>query len=81
MPVARISDEALATLKEIAQITGESRQEILIKALEAYKRRRFLEQANAAFAALKSDPEEWRVEQEERQAWETTLNDGLEKEH
>jgi len=80
MPMARISDQAFTELKEIAQLTGESRQEILLKALDAYKRRIFLEKANAAFAALKSDSEKWQVEQEERQAWENTLNDGLEKE-
>lgn len=79
MPMARISDRVLNMLKEIASLTGESRQEILLKALDAYKRQRFLEQANAAFAALKADSQEWEIEQEERKAWDVTLNDGLDE--
>jgi len=77
MPVTRISEQVLKMLKEIASLTGESRQEILLKALDAYKRQRFLEQANAAFAALKAAREEWEIEQEERKAWDVTLNDDL----
>ncbi|GEA15468.1 hypothetical protein E308F_17120 [Moorella sp. E308F] len=80
MPMTRISEQALEILKEIAIFTGESRQEILLKALEAYKRQRFLEKANEAFAALKSNPDEWKAEQEEREAWSFTLGDGLDKE-
>ncbi|MCG0278028.1 MAG: toxin-antitoxin system protein [Thermanaeromonas sp.] len=79
MPVTRISEQVLKMLKEIASLTGESRQEILLKALDAYKRQRFLEQANAAFAALKADRQEWKIEQEERKAWDVTLNDDLDK--
>lgn len=79
MPVARISDQALNILKEIAALTGESRQEILLKALDAYKRQRFLERANAAFAALKADRQEWEIEQEERKNWDVTLSDGLDE--
>lgn len=33
-----------------------------------------------SYARLKGDPRAWREEQEERQAWETTLDDGLEEE-
>lgn len=79
MPVTRISEEALNILKEIACLTGESRQEILLKALETYKRQRFLEKANAAFAALRADSEEWELEQEERKLWDVTMNDGLDR--
>ncbi|MGI9951341.1 hypothetical protein V3F56_03180 [Moorellaceae bacterium AZ2] len=75
--MTRISEQALNVLKEIALLTGESRQEILLKALKAYKRQLFWEQANAAFAALRADSKEWEIEQEERKAWDVTLSDGL----
>lgn len=37
----------------------------------------FLKQANRAYAALRKNPEAWRAEQEEREAWDATLSDGL----
>ena len=39
-----------------------------------------LEQGNAAYAALRADPNEWAEEMEERQAWEATLSDGIDGE-
>jgi hypothetical protein len=47
------------------------------KAVEQYRRQRFLEDVNAAYAALSKDPEAWKSVQEERSAWEVTLGDGL----
>jgi hypothetical protein len=82
MPSAtvRISLATRETLRLIATQTGESMQSTLDKAIEAYRRQQFLERANAAFAALRDDPEAWQVEQEERAAWDATLADGLEEE-
>ncbi|MGB9887692.1 MAG: toxin-antitoxin system protein [Moorellales bacterium] len=77
--MTRIPERALSTLKEIAALTGQPRQEILEKALEAYRRQLFLERANAAFAALKADRREWEAEREERKAWDVTLADGLDE--
>jgi hypothetical protein len=82
MPSAtvRISLATRETLRLIATQTGESMQSTLDKAIEAYRRQQFLERANAAFAALRDDPEAWQVEQEERAVWDVTLADGLEEE-
>lgn len=52
-------------------------QSILAKAVERYRRSRFLEDANADFEALKKRPKEWRAYLAERKAWEGTLKDGL----
>lgn len=49
---------------------------ILEKAVEEYRRARFLEEANQAYAALRADPEAWQAELEERAAWDATLADG-----
>lgn len=76
----RIGEEAHRVLREIAERNRESMQAVLAKAIEEYRRKSFLESANAAFAALRKDPKAWRREQEERAAWDVTLRDDLEKE-
>ena len=75
-----IGEDELAELLELAERTGESMQAVLAKAIEDYRRKTFLESANTAFAALRSDPQAWQHEQEERAAWEVTVGDGQEPE-
>ena len=53
-------------------------QAILDEAIERYEREKFLDEANAAFARLKSDPKAWKEELAERAIWDQTLSDGLE---
>jgi hypothetical protein len=76
----RIKEETRAVLRELAKQAHEPMQETLAKAVETYRRQQFLEQASAAYAALRADPEAWRGELEERALWDTTLPDGLEDE-
>lgn len=66
------------TLQQLAAQTGLKTQKILDDAIEVYRRQLFLDQANAAFAALRADSDEWKTEREERRAWENTLSDGQE---
>ena len=82
MPSAnvRISAETRETLRELARQEGESMQAVLDKAIENYRRQKFLDDANAAFATLKSNPKAWKEELEERKLWDLTLNDGLDDE-
>ncbi len=54
-------------------------QTVLNEAIDSYRRQKFLEEANAAFAALRSDPEAWREEQQERDLWDLAGEDGLER--
>ena len=49
---------------------------VVAKAVEAYRRQRILEQANAGYGALRADPQAWREDQEERQEWDGTLAEG-----
>ncbi len=53
--------------------------EVLDKALEAYRRQLFLEQLNAAYADLRSDPEARDELRQELAEWDVTLGDGLEE--
>ena len=73
----RISEEAREALREISAESGESMQAILDKAIEAYRRKRFFEQLNADFAALRADPDAWAEYQKELALWDATLMDGL----
>ena len=73
----RISGKARDTLRELAARAGEPMQSILEKAIEHYRRERFFDEADAAYRALRNDPEAWQEELAERQLWEATLKDGL----
>ena len=53
---------------------------VLKKAIESYRRQAFLEEANAAFAALRADSRAWAEEQQEREVWDQAIGDGLERE-
>jgi hypothetical protein len=76
----RIDERALAVLRELARKQGQPLQTVLKEAIDSYRREKFLEEANAAFAALRSDPEAWREEQQERELWDRAGEDGLERE-
>ena len=80
MPSTRISEPTLEVLRKLAEQSGESMQVLLDEAVEAYRRQRFLEESNRAFEALRANPETWKTEQAEREAWDMTLADGLEQE-
>lgn len=73
----RISNEVRDILRELAAKEGEPMQAILEKAIEQYRRQRFLEEVNAAYAALRQDQKIWAEIQKEREGWDVTLADGL----
>jgi hypothetical protein len=58
----------------------DSMQAVLDKAIERYRRERFLRDANADFAALKRNRRAWKKELKERELWGHTLSDGLPEE-
>jgi hypothetical protein len=51
-------------------------QIVLERTVEDYRRRRFLEDVNVSYAALRKDPEAWEEIQAERAEWEA-MSDGL----
>src|SRR5262245_48443303 len=75
----RISLRTRDLLQELAQTSGSSMQAVLDQALEQYRRQQLLEATNAAYAALRADPDAWADLQRERLTWEQTLADGLEE--
>ena len=74
----RIDAETQQALRELAAQDGESMGVVLRRAIEAYRRNRFLDELNRGYAALRSNPKAWKEELEERRAWDATLADGLE---
>jgi predicted transcriptional regulator len=73
----RISERTRETLREIARQEHASIQAVLEKAVEEYRRKRFLEDLNAEYAELRKDPEAWSEIEAERALWDATLADGL----
>lgn len=73
----RISDTAHGTLREMSRAEGKPMAALLDEAVETLRRQRFLEQVNAAYAALRADPRAWEAIEGERREWDVTLPDGL----
>jgi len=51
-------------------------QTVLDRAIETYRRNRFLDAVNETYAALQSDNRTWASELEERKEWRRTITDG-----
>ena len=73
----RVSQKTRNTLQELSKDTGMTMQDIMDRAIATYQRQRLLEATNAAYAALKNDPEAWNEMLEERAVWDMTLDDAL----
>ncbi|MDQ3063644.1 MAG: hypothetical protein M3R14_12430 [Acidobacteriota bacterium] len=76
----RISANSYQILKTLSQDKGQSMQSVIDQAIEDLRRRKLLEETNQAFTALKADEKAWKEEITERELWENTLIDGVEKE-
>jgi len=73
----RISEQSHQRLREMAAQSGEPMQTVIDKALENYRRQKFLSDCDAAYAALQQDPDAWKEYQNELKSFEGTLMDGL----
>lgn len=76
----RIKKEYRNMLKEIANNSKTSMQEVLERAIEEYKRIQFFKELNQAYESLQEDKEAWADELEERALWDNTLLDDLHEE-
>jgi len=73
----RIKLETKEALDQLANQTGQKAQDVLDSAIDAYRRRVFLDQANRAYARLRQDDARWAEEIAERKAWDATSGDDL----
>lgn len=76
----RIETQTRDKLKLLSKLEKKPMHVILDQAIEDYRRKNFLEEANRAYASLKEDSKAWQAEQKERLEWDVTLNDGFERE-
>lgn len=74
--IVQVSKGTYRTLCGLSDQLGMPIQGVLDQAIEEYRRKRLLEQANAGFAALCVDSQAWQEELAERAQWESTLADG-----
>lgn len=74
----KIPADAHAQLADIAAERETAMGQVCADLIEQERRRRFFEQANAAYARLKADPEGWADWQDELRSREGTLMDGQE---
>lgn len=75
----RISKRTWKSLRQTAEQTGMTMQEILDKSVEEYRRKQLLEETNRAFMALKQNTKQWKEELEERDIWDRALADNQEE--
>ena len=73
----RISEMSHRALRDLAEGENTSLQSVLERAIENYRRQRFLAAANRQYAALRADRSAWTDETAERGAWDRTLDDGV----
>jgi len=75
----RVSAKTKRQLRALANQTKLTLGAILERAVEQYRRRIFVQRANASYAALRKDKRAWRHQTAERRAWDETLSDGLDE--
>lgn len=73
----RVSGDTHAALHELANIQGTSMQEVLRKAVEAYRRQQLIDATHAAYAALRSNDRAWQEFQNDIRSLDGALLDGL----
>lgn len=76
-PTVRISASSRRILQDLSEQTGASMQSLLDQAVEDFRRKRFLEEVNAGYAALRADRAAWEEVQADRSELDSTLLDGL----
>ena len=73
--LVRISRNDKDILQALAHEEGEPMPRILHKALEVYRRQKFLDQVNVAYQNLKQREEAWYMETSERKLWGFATHD------
>jgi predicted transcriptional regulator len=73
----RISPAAHQSLRQMAEETNSSLQQMLDQAIENQRRRLLLERANRAYGKLRQDKKAWRAWRNELRELDATLTDGI----
>ena len=73
----RIPSEMHEELRGFAEEEHSTLTGILVEALELYRRERFVARVNAGYALLREETSAWREHLAERDAWDSTVGDGV----
>ena len=73
----RVDKTTRQTVEEIARRAGNSMQEVVAQAVEAYRRQIIVDEANFAYARLRADTDASQAFDREHGVWEQALGDGL----
>ncbi len=76
----RIDEASHQLLRSLAKEEKRPMLAILAQAIEDYRRKRFLESVNDAYASIRSDDRAWSELAAERGEWDGALLDGLPEE-
>jgi hypothetical protein len=76
-PMVGISPKTWQALRELAEQSGKTVQDIIDQAVEDYRRKLFLDAVNAGYAGLRADSQAWAEVEAERQSMAGSLMDGL----
>ena len=77
--VIRVDEGTRDTLRELSREFDETMSALVSQAVRDLRRKKFIEAANAEYSALRADEEAWVAERQERDAWDATLDDGLDR--
>lgn len=73
----RVSDRTREAIGRLSRKRGVSAAELLEELVARFEEDELLAAMNDAYAAVRSDPEQWRALKAERELWDATLLDGL----
>ena len=75
----RINRQTYNEIKELAEKQHKNMQNIIDLAIKHYLKIQYFQEMNLSYARLRENQEAWEEEQNEREDWETTLQDDLDK--
>jgi hypothetical protein len=75
--VVKLRPDTYARVRRLAQERNASMQEVIARGIDALERQEFARGFQDDFAALHDDAKAWKAVSDEREIWDSSLDDGL----
>ena len=75
--VVKLRPDTYERVRRLAQARNASMQEVIARGIDALERQEFARGFQEDFAALHDDAKAWKAEHDEREVWDSSLDDGL----
>ena len=75
----RINRQIYNEIRKLAEKQHKNMQNIIDLAIQHYLKIQYFQEMNLSYTRLRENQEAWEDEQNERETWEATLQDDLEK--